>query len=175
MLISGERGVGKTTLCRRAVEWARENSKRVGGFLSVPVYGPSGDKIGIELESAATGERIPLAVVTDRDADVGVYKFDGEAIRRAVQWVVEAAGCDLIVIDEIGPLEIEKGGGWADVIPWLRRGDYRWALVVVRPALVRRLGEMLSGEEARCVGTVYVTLENRDALAEALRTYPERD
>jgi hypothetical protein len=39
-------------------------------------------------------------------------------------------------VDELGPLELVRGEGWAEVIPMIRRRAFGVALVVVRPELV---------------------------------------
>ncbi len=59
ILVSGERQVGKTTLLLQVR--AAANRLRVGGFLSVARF-EGGEKTGIDLMDAATGEVMPLAV-----------------------------------------------------------------------------------------------------------------
>jgi hypothetical protein len=39
-------------------------------------------------------------------------------------------------VDEVGPLEMNRVGGWANAVEVLLAGDYRLAVVVVRPSLV---------------------------------------
>jgi len=74
------------------------------------------------------------------------------------------------VIDEIGPLELSRGGGFRNVLPVVARAPYRAALIVVRPSLVAKLREVLGGLDVR----VYrLRPENReevyaDLLAELL-------
>ena len=43
---------------------------------------------------------------------------------------------DLLVIDEIGPLELLHGEGWTAALPLLNSPVYRVGLVVIRPELV---------------------------------------
>jgi nucleoside-triphosphatase THEP1 len=66
----------------------------------------------------------------------------------------------VIVIDEIGSLELERGEGLAPVLPLL--ADAGDLLLVVRPELVARVAELVP-RHAREV--VRVTPENREVLA----------
>jgi nucleoside-triphosphatase THEP1 len=66
----------------------------------------------------------------------------------------------VIVIDEIGSLELERGEGLAPVLPLL--ADAGDLLLVVRPELVARVEELVL-RHAR--GVVLVTPENREVLA----------
>jgi nucleoside-triphosphatase THEP1 len=43
---------------------------------------------------------------------------------------------DIIVIDELGPLELEDGDGYQQALHLLDEGRYRTAFIVVRPALL---------------------------------------
>jgi hypothetical protein len=47
-----------------------------------------------------------------------------------------ATPCDLLIVDELGPLEFERNRGWTDGLAAVDSGDYRHALVVVRPQLL---------------------------------------
>jgi nucleoside-triphosphatase THEP1 len=54
---------------------------------------------------------------------VGPYSFDPAGLARALRVLRRAAtaGCDLLMVDEIGPLELEQGQGFApilDLIHW---------------------------------------------------------
>ena len=53
--------------------------------------------------------------------------------------------CDLLVIDEIGPLELEMGQGLTNALDALRQADYRLALVSIRPALAGVVAAQLDG------------------------------
>ncbi|MCJ7623745.1 MAG: hypothetical protein MUO76_09600, partial [Anaerolineaceae bacterium] len=60
LVITGWRGSGKTSLCRRVVEAARSTGWRVRGVLSPPVF--KGDqKDAILIEDLSTGERRQMA------------------------------------------------------------------------------------------------------------------
>jgi nucleoside-triphosphatase THEP1 len=81
---------------------------------------------------------------------VGPYSFDGDALRWAVR-VVEGAitRAELVLVDEIGRLELWQNGGLAPVLPRLAAGEARCALVLVRESLLAELQARL--EPARQV------------------------
>ena len=73
----------------------------------------------------------------------------------------QAESCDLLVIDEVGPLEVERGKGWVSAFDVLRAGDYVLALLVVRLELIAQARGLLGGCDLQ---TLTVTRENRDLL-----------
>lgn len=139
-LVTGPRGAGKSTLCRAAAEEAARRGLRVSGLLSPPVF-EHDQKIAIHLVDLATRESREMArcrtssepASTHATAD---WSFDpsvlawGDAVLRA------AGDCDLLVVDELGPLEFERGQGFMSAFPLLDARRYRVALVVVRPTLL---------------------------------------
>jgi hypothetical protein len=64
-------------------------------------------------------------------------------------------------VDELGPLEIVRGQGWQKAFNVLNRGDFRLALVVVRPELVDQARLHLPPAPTT---TLTVTHYNRDTL-----------
>ncbi len=66
------------------------------------------------------------------------------------------------MVDELGPLEIERGGGWLKAFDALRRPDFALALVVVRPELVAQAQLKLPAG-----ATIVLTVrpDNRDDLS----------
>ncbi len=95
----------------------------------------------------------------------GPYTFDPAAFAWAVEAVRTALSQapDLIIVDEIGPLELERGAGFAPLLGLLTRGAVPLLLVVrwsCRQALEARLG---------CEALAFVVdVATRDALPEAI-------
>jgi len=160
ILLSGPVRAGKTTLCLRLVERARERGWQAGGVLT-PALMEAGEKAGIQAVELGSGETRTLARV-DRDLGgvrVGPYSFDD----RALDWVVCCCARDLdgggargsvpriVFVDEIGKLELNRGGGLAPLIPLLARSQPRPAVVIVRDFLLEALLERLSGQAPRVV------------------------
>ncbi|MGD1993015.1 MAG: nucleoside-triphosphatase [Anaerolineae bacterium] len=160
ILISGERGVGKTTVCHRIVAQAREAGYDCGGILTLRTDGPS-ERIAVDVRS---GERRPL---TAREGGIrlGQFQFSPDTLNWGTETLARAAPCDLLVVDEIGPLEIERQEGWVVALDLLRMGQFELALVVVRPELVHDVQMQLPSSAPT---VVTVTPENRDQLPEGL-------
>ncbi len=176
ILISGERRVGKTTILLQVR--AAAIRLRVGGFLSVARF-EGGEKTGIDLMDAATEEIIPLAAVesngtkinTDEhrlkvEVKTGHYRFNPAALAAGLRYAAAGQGADVFFVDELGPLELVRGEGWAAVIRMIRARDFGAALVVVRPELIEMAREQISLPPETAVATV--TEDNRAAVAAAL-------
>jgi len=141
-LLTGPIGVGKTTVAERVAGSALRRGLSCGGLLAPALVDPCGQKAGIWGVDLATGERRILARM-DRDLggpEVGPYSFDRDALRWAVE-VVEGAipHADLVLVDEIGRLELWQNGGLAPVLSRLAAGEARRALVLVRESLLAEL------------------------------------
>jgi nucleoside-triphosphatase THEP1 len=71
------------------------------------------------------------------------FRMDPEAMARSETSLARAFPTDVVVIDELGPLEFRRGEGWTEAFDYLRQGKYHLGILVVRPELlvagVRRL------------------------------------
>ncbi|MDI6857684.1 MAG: NTPase [Dehalococcoidia bacterium] len=104
-LISGRPGSGKTTVVRRIVEAL---AVRAGGFYTQETRGTDGRRTGFEIVTLQ-GTRAPLAGVHIRSPyRVGKYGVNLRGIDEvAVPAIHDAVkDCDLILIDEIGRMEL---------------------------------------------------------------------
>jgi nucleoside-triphosphatase THEP1 len=165
ILLSAPRGVGKTTACERFSARARQMGLRVGGILTPVRYDAQGLKVGIDAVDAYSGERRTFAVLEpDPDrATIGQYRMDEQVMSWALQRIRVALGApiDAVVIDEIGPLELLKKGGFWPALEQLTQAEATAAVIIVRPQLLAKLQDLL---EALQPTTVLLNLSNRDEI-----------
>lgn len=144
VVLTGGRGAGKTTTCRRRVEAARLADWDAGGVIS-PARFEGGGKTGIWAEDLRTGERRLLASRVSGELTghrLGPWTFDLQALEWGNQVITAAPPCDLLVIDELGPLEFNQNMGWDASFEVLRSQNYALAIVVIRPECIKAFSDM---------------------------------
>ena len=119
LLVTGPPRSGKTTVVERTVDRLTDAGVDVGGLFS-PEVREGGERIGFDLVDATSPRqhseassregtrRVPLARV-DRASgpSVGKYRVDVDAVDRFVRQVlVRADAHDVVVIDEIAPMQV---------------------------------------------------------------------
>jgi len=169
LVLTGNIGSGKSTVAGRLVALARKRGLRCDGLLCSARLGAGGKKIGIDGERIGTGERRGLAArdVSSDGLRCGVWLFEPGAMEWSLDALADAISQhpDLLVVDELGPMELNEGKGLAPVIPELKSGKVPLVLVLVRAGLLPALLERLMGCEIR----VYrVTPENRMGLPDKI-------
>ena len=164
-LVSGDRGVGKTTLCERLVGEARGRGITAGGVLCPGIFGQGGEKTGCLARDVSTGKEWPLG---SRTEDLDGIRWKGwsfsrlgfQQANRAVRDALDS-GRGLVVLDEVGPVELRLRSG---LEPSLRRLDEMFrdagtrdagqspsALLIVRTELLEELSARYSVPEGRVV------------------------
>lgn len=139
-LLTGPSSTGKTSACLQIIAAAHASGVKVGGLVTPGHYADDGTRIAIDLVDLATGARWPLAERVAPDPVTGRrWRFRPEALAQGDALLQASQGCDLLVIDEIGPLELREGAGWTSALQILKEGNYRQALVVIRPGLLDTL------------------------------------
>jgi molybdopterin-guanine dinucleotide biosynthesis protein A len=143
LLVVGEPGSGKTSWCREYIDWRRESGSSVGGILC-PAIEKQRQRVGSDAIDLLTGQEVPFArlsrlrrfkggeVVGDYTVSRRGILLACGAIRRAVE-----SRCDLVVIDEVGPLEL-AGKGLMSAVE-LALASAANLLIVVRSSLKEAL------------------------------------
>ena len=161
LVLTGERGAGKSTLLGDAA----------AGFSLSGVLSLRGEDGSILLhEIGSTHAALPLAergkkTVSDDDGPLlGPFLFSRHALSEGRRILTALAGeaaagtvQSPVVIDEIGPLELIRGEGFADALPYLYASG-RALIAVVRPTLILTFLESLPAqrrEEATIVRVRY--------------------
>ncbi|MBN2047433.1 MAG: hypothetical protein JW750_06290 [Anaerolineaceae bacterium] len=137
VVLYGERQIGKTTFLMRLVEQFKAMGLDVGGVLSPPVF-EGAEKTGIRARDVRGGEERLLAArnqTPKKDSATPGYQFDDAVLAWGNQCLAAAAPCDVLIVDELGPLELVRGAGWQAGIQAVESGAYRLAVVVIRESL----------------------------------------
>ncbi len=113
------------------------------------------------LLAEANSGSYPDWVASPDDPATGGWHFYADGLAWGTMALRSATPCDLLVIDELGPLELLRGQGWKLGLDVLRAGSYRLALVSIRPALLSRFQERLGRTKPIILD---VTLASRDNL-----------
>jgi len=111
--ITGFSGSGKTTLCQSVIQSMLILNWQIAGMISPTVF-VNGQKDGIAARVYPSQEEHMLAKLADTEGRpdiVGKWQIFPETINWALETLKSVDACDLLVIDEIGPLEIEKRAG----------------------------------------------------------------
>jgi nucleoside-triphosphatase len=108
LLVTGAPGTGKTTVLSRTVELLKAKSVSVGGMISREAK-DSCSRLGFEVIDLNSGKHGWLAHVNQKTGpQVGKYRVNLSDLEKiGVKAITEATQkYDVIVIDEIGPMEL---------------------------------------------------------------------
>ncbi len=140
--LSDARGAGKSAFCQRLIQAARRRGADVAGVFSPAVFALDATgrvtRTAIEVEHIRTSERRLLATASPQagfDLRMGRWWFNPQTAHWADEALAKSCPCDVLIVDEIGPLELVRGEGWQHAITALQSGLYRLGIVVVRPEL----------------------------------------
>lgn len=149
VLLTGEKGEGKTALCAELARLARERGCLVAGILS-PGWWNDGFRGGYEVQDLLSGKRRRLACRSREPGPVrqGAFLFDPAGIEFGRTALADGAArsADLVIVDEVGPLEL-RGEGWAPELDRLHQQPCRSMLWVVRPELIEEVRRRWPGLE----------------------------
>jgi nucleoside-triphosphatase THEP1 len=150
-LLIGDRHSGKTSMCRRLADALRGHGLTVGGIIAPAVH--EGDRcIAYEVVDLATGRSVSIATTVGPGVQqTGRFHFLAEGLafgKAAIEQAVSRSD-DLIIVDEVGPLEL-AGGGWCEQVDrlTLQPGS---ALLTVRRSLAQEVADRWNvAPELRC-------------------------
>lgn len=169
IILSGERGAGKSTVCRKTVALAQAQGYTCGGLITLRC--PGDDLDVLDARSGST-RRLTLEPGAGPAVIQGRFRFNPGTLAWGNGLLRRAAPCDMLVVDEIGPLELEQNWGWQQAFATLHQAEFSLAVVVVRPELVARM-QLELPESAMAV--LVVTGQNRDELPAMLLEMLERE
>ena len=116
IIVTGERGEGKTTFVKKIIDVLKDEGLETKGFLSLALFDDE-IKIGYNLLNIPDNKVASFIRTNEFQGMVKFrkYYFSNEGIiwGNKILLSYKKNTSDILVIDEIGPLELE-GGGWAE-------------------------------------------------------------
>lgn len=200
-ILTGNIQIGKTRWLESLVSELHDAGVESYGVLAPGVWRegvgedgePSFEKLGIDNKLLPSGRIVPLARRRDLAKAQGVFDENSQSAKASLGWEMSddalaevnehfrnlAAGSSeekqdrgLLVIDELGPLELLRGGGLVEALALLESGpNARWghALVIVRESLVDLAVERFS----RSWSEVEVVAPGEEAKSKVVRLFDE--
>jgi nucleoside-triphosphatase THEP1 len=142
LILTGRVHSGKTTRLRQLVSDWRTRGIALDGYLSPAVF-ESGRRLGYDWLDLETGLCEPF-LRRRGEADwerVGPYFFIPPTMEKAKRKIRTHDRRNLLIVDEIGPLEIRGGGVWP-ALAGILAAPLLCCLVVVREDILDRFGRV---------------------------------
>lgn len=165
ILISGEFENGKTTLCLKLLDVVQNLSVTAKGVICPPVF-VNGKKTGIDILNVESHEQRRLAVLHKSAPDIihtTRWQFDQESMEWGNEILSKAVPCNLLFVDELGPLEFEHGEGWQNGLKAIDSRAFTLAVAVVRPRLIDNALQRWPDAEV-----VTITRNNREIILDQI-------
>lgn len=143
VILTGPRGASKTTFVLEFGAFMKAKGMPVYG-VATPKILENGQTVGIQVVDLHTDEKTVLAYRDEKPGiRVGPWRFTEQGIDLGNKACVSYQDDGIILIDEIGPLEL-KGGGFQVALEGLKSGKYLRYLLVVRPELIETIGALIN-------------------------------
>jgi nucleoside-triphosphatase len=163
IVLTGAPGVGKTTILMGVAQNLKERGVKVGGVVSKELR-TNNMRTGFEFIDLASNDRNTLASITGKGPRVGKYFVNLSGCSFAADRLMDSLRkSDVIVCDEIGPMEL-KSREFIDAVKNLLDTDKK-VIVVIHQKLQHRLIDDFRKEASLLIN---IDLENREKVIETL-------
>ncbi len=164
ILITGEPGIGKTTLIKRIAE--RLGKKAIGFWTEEVRDKKTGKRKGFKIVTTEGGERLFASKTFTSNKLVGSYgvnveRFEEEAIP-IIEKALKCKDC-VVIIDEVGKMELFSKK-FRDIVREIINDKKRKYLITIPIRDVHKLVAMLRRDPDATV--IELTKENRDEIIE---------
>jgi len=145
IILSGPVHGGKTTLIQKSLSRWAASGLNFGGFLTIAVPDASG-VVEYDFLDLKDGRRLPFLRRTAEGGGerTGSFFVVSRTLDIARSLILAADPAELLIVDEIGPLEIAGGGFWPALREVLSRPGMK-TLLVAREEILEDLGKLLGG------------------------------
>lgn len=166
IFLTGRPGVGKTTIVKESVDIIKEKGFIVGGMTSSEIR-VRGIRVGFEITDILTGRKGILAHIEQKEGpQVSKYRVKLSDLVNvgvsAIKGAIEKA--DLVVIDEVGPMELYSSEFKEAVIEAI--GSRKLVLGTIHYKARDPLIDRIKSDPSILV--IEATLENRARLAKEI-------
>ena len=114
-MITGKVQGGKTTLVSELLDRFKKENLKITGFLCPGTF-KEGQRSSFTLMNLENGDYLPMATIEERKGWLKYRRFffNPEAFAQGEVWIRNglANHPDLVVIDEVGPMELHELGWW---------------------------------------------------------------
>lgn len=133
--------MGKTTLILKIVHELQKKHLGIAGLVSPGIFDGE-QKVAIELVDLTSWESRLLARLTaeeETDLRFGDWSFSEETLQWGNQMLAHLPKRDVLVLDEIGPLELDLNQGLRKGLQTLAEHEFQLGLITLRPRCVERV------------------------------------
>jgi nucleoside-triphosphatase THEP1 len=148
-ILTGPIHSGKTTALKRIIHELRKKKIKIGGFITESIWKNNECK-GYNLIDLKEEKSLPFIRRTGEKEwqKIGPYFFIPESLDKAKNIIIQNNNSNLLIVDEVGPLEISGKGLW----PALKHVIFYFSmdcLLVVRINVIENILNILSDHEVK--------------------------
>jgi len=168
-IITGWRGSGKTMFCQELIDKSKLANRDIAGIIS-PGSFLNDVKQSFEAMDIRTGRTEPLANLLRQDPsdfEFGDWFFNIRTLEWGNRVFQSSVPCEMLVVDELGPLELVFSQGWVKALDVIRSGQYRLALIVIRPELLELAQNLFNP-------TAVIHLDNPEEVSSMVEEYSQK-
>ena len=139
-IVTGKIGSGKTTLIQKLIRKFQDENIPLSGIYSVRIL-ENEITTGYDTVNISTGERFSFLRVQGEENQqrIGKFYIDAKGVQKGNAVLMNSTS-ELIIIDEIGKLELE-GKGWVNAVEQLVTGSKAHLILSVREEFVKEICE----------------------------------
>lgn len=163
IIITGNKGSGKTTLANEYIEYLKEKNIKIGGIITKSNATKRFEKkLYYSVVDILTNEEKKLLTInkiSPKSIGIGRFSMDQEALDWAIEKIVSASKiCTAIIIDELGPAELQ-GLGYSGIAKELVNSYKGLIILSVRIEILEQMRSYLHCDPET---TIIVDVENND-------------
>jgi nucleoside-triphosphatase THEP1 len=165
VILTGGVGSGKSAFLGRLLKILQTRSLSLDGFVGERVF--ENDRLsGYDLVAVRDGKRFPFLRRRGRGGieEIGPWSSDPAGSAAAAKIIAGAHPDALLVVDELGPLELAGGGHWPALAAVLDRPQRRF-LFVIRDTCLNDFMRLFAGHSVK-IHSVCATMDGREIAEE---------